>query len=99
MSMCTRASTGISVLILNAFSSMVSECVSAYAKTPQNLIYSLTLYTIWMSRREDPSDIFNMLLIGTAIDFFSFLLSLLIFFSAVEGLHPRILEKVFAKNI
>ena len=41
MCMCTRATTGISVLILNAFSSMESEGVSAYAKTRQNLIYSL----------------------------------------------------------
>ena len=31
--MCTKASTGISVLILNAFSSMEGEGVSAYAKT------------------------------------------------------------------
>ena len=39
--MCTRVSTGISVLILNAFLSMEGEGVSAYVKTRQNLLYSL----------------------------------------------------------
>ena len=38
--MCTRASTGISELILNAYSSMEGEGVSAYGKTPQNLPFS-----------------------------------------------------------
>ena len=62
-----------------AFSSLESEGVSAYAMTRQSLLYSL--YKVWMSRREDPCGIFNMLFIETAIHFFSFLLSLLIFFS------------------
>ena len=62
--LCVRG-PGISVLIFNAFSSMESEGVSAYTKSRQNL-----LYKVWMSRREDPSDIFNMLFIETAIDFF-----------------------------
>ena len=34
--------------------------------------FSTPLYKVWMSRREDPSDIFNMLFIETAIDFFFF---------------------------
>ena len=50
MCMCTRATTGISVLILNAFSSMESEGVSAYAKTRQNLLYSL-LQSMNVSKR------------------------------------------------
>ena len=43
--------------------------------------FSTLLYKVWMSRREDPSDIFNMLFIETAIDFFSvnFLFGLLKF--------------------
>ena len=65
--------------------------------------FSTPLYKVWMSRREDPCGIFNMLFIETAIHFFSFLLSLLIFFSAcwnlfilfLKGLH----QKAFAKNI
>ena len=44
--------------------------------------FSTPLYKVWMARREDPCGIFNMLFIETAIQFFSFLLSLLIFFSA-----------------
>ena len=50
MCMCTRATTGISVLILNTFSSMESEGVSAYAKTRQNLLYSL-LQSMDVSKR------------------------------------------------
>ena len=60
------------------FSSMESEGVSTYAKTRQN--QTTSFYKVWMSRREDPSGIFNKFLIETAIDFF--LLSLLLFFSA-----------------
>ena len=48
--------------------------------------FSTPLYKVWMSRREDPCGIFNMLFIETAILFFSFLLSLLIFFSACWNL-------------
>ena len=48
--------------------------------------FSTPLYKVWMSRREDPCGIFNMLFIETAIHFFSFLLSLLIFFSACWNL-------------
>ena len=48
--------------------------------------FSAPLYKVWMSRREDASGIFNMLFIETAIDFFSFLLSLLIFSSACWNL-------------
>ena len=80
--MCTRATTGISVLILYAFSSMESEGVSAYAKTRQKLLYSLlqsmdvlriqVAYSICSSLRQ-PS-------------IFSFLLSLLIFISACWNL-------------
>ena len=39
--MCSRASTGISVLILNKFSSMEGEGVSAYAKARLNYIIVL----------------------------------------------------------
>ena len=77
MFMCTRTTTGISVLILNAISSMESEGVSAYVKTPQ--IFSIPFYKVWMSRREDPSGIFIMLFIETDIDFFSsFIITFLI---------------------
>ena len=48
--------------------------------------FSTPLYKVWMSRREDPCGIFTMLFIETAIHFFSFLLSLLIFFSACWNL-------------
>ena len=58
----------ISVLIFNAFSSIESEGVSAYTKFRQNLLYSLI--QSMEIRIEDPSDIFNMLFIETAIDFF-----------------------------
>ena len=67
---------GYVFFILHAFSSLESEGVSAYAMT------RTPLYKVWMSRREDPCGIFNMLFIETDIHFFSFLLSLLIFFSA-----------------
>ena len=72
MCMCTRATTGISVLILNAFSSMESEGVSHMRRLVRTLS---TPFYKWTSRREEvPSGIFNMFFIETAIDFFSFLL-------------------------
>ena len=61
-----KASTGISVLILNAFLSMESEGASAYAKTRQNVFYSL-IQSMDVSKRGSKWHI-----IETAIDFFLF---------------------------
>ena len=64
--------------------------------------FSTPLYKVWMSRREDPCDIFNMLFIETAIHFFLFYYHYQFSFRPVEiylyfvkGLH----QKAFAKNI
>ena len=45
---------------------------------------STPFYKVWMSRREDPSGIFNMLFIETAIDFFLFFFHYYFSFRPVE---------------
>ena len=82
MRMCTRATTGISVLILTHFRAWKAKSCRHMRRLVRT--FSTPFYKVWMSRREDPSGIFNMLFIETAIDFFLFFFHYYFSFRPVE---------------